>query len=305
MDKVVIGDDLGKKLGQELKMPFISFEDRIFNDGEVQPRLAKEEKTKEAILIIQKKQKENINSYLVKYLLLLRKIRDLSQKTIAIMPYLPYSRQDSVFREGEPLSSLYLAELIEKNTDVFLTCNMHEHRKKIRDLFKIPAYNVFLFEEMAEKFKEFSPSNTIVIGPDREAEAFVDNFCRNFPASKLIFEKHRNKETGKVNFIYPENTGDILKGKEVIIVDDIVSTGGTILETAKIIKQFQIKTINFAFVHSIFGDEVIDRLAIIGPKKIIFTNTLENLHYAVDIIKPLARYFLEHNLGGFIDFYEK
>ncbi|MFA5360379.1 MAG: ribose-phosphate diphosphokinase [Candidatus Paceibacterota bacterium] len=296
MDKVVIGDDLGEKLSQELNLPFISFEDRVFNDGEVQPRLVKEEKTKEAILIIQKKRKENINSYLVKYFLLLRKIRDFSQKTIAIMPYLPYSRQDSIFREGEPLSSLYLAELIEKNTDVFLTCNMHEHRKKIGDLFKIPAYNVFLFDNMAEKFKEFSPSRTIVIGPDEEANAFIDNFCRNFPASKLIFEKHRNRETGEISFIYPENTESTLKGKDVIIVDDIVSTGETILEAAKIIKQFQVKTINFAFIHSIFGDEVIDRLAVINPKKIIFTNTLESVHYAVDIIKPLAKYLLEYNL---------
>jgi len=103
------------------------------------------------------------------------------------MPYLPYARQDFIFREGEPLSSLYIAELIEKNADVFITCNMHEHRKKIGDLFKIPAYNVFLFQDLAEKFEDFSPSNSIVIGPDKESKAFVDDFCKKFPAEKNSF----------------------------------------------------------------------------------------------------------------------
>jgi ribose-phosphate pyrophosphokinase len=294
--KIVIGDELGERLSQELNLPFIDFEDKVFADGEVRPRLAKEEKADEAILIIQKKQGENINAYLIKYLLLLKKIRSFSQKTIALMPYLPYARQDSVFREGEPLSSLYIAELIERNADAFVTCNMHEHRKKIGDLFKIPAYNIFLFEDMVEKFKEFSPSTSVVVGPDKEANAFVDNFCKNFPASKLIFGKQRDRETGKVDFIYPQNAEKILEGKDVIIVDDIVSTGGTILEVAKIIKQFQIKTINFAFIHSIFGDEVINQLAVTGPKKIIFTNTLENVHYAFDIVKPLARHLLEKQM---------
>jgi len=296
MDKIVIGDDLGRALSQELNLPFIFIEDRVFADGELQPRLTKEEKITEAILIIQKKQEENINAYLIKYFLLLRKIRDLATKIIAIMPYFPYVRQDSVFREGEPLSSLYLAELIEKNADVFITCNMHEHRKKIGDLFKIPAHNIFLFEDMAEKFKEFSPADSVVVGPDKEAGAFIDNFCKNFPATKIIMQKERNVKTGKINFVYPKNIESILKDKDVIIVDDIVSTGKTILETAKIIKQFQIKTISFVFIHSVFGDEIIDQLAVMRPKKIIFTNTLECSHYAIDIAKLLAKNLLNQKI---------
>jgi ribose-phosphate pyrophosphokinase len=296
MEKLIIGDELGRALSQELNLPFISIEDRVFADGEIQPRLEKEEKAQEAILIIQKKQKENINAYLVKYLLLLRKIKELAEKTIAIMPYLPYARQDSVFREGEPLSSLYIAELIEKNADIFITCNMHEHRKKIGDLFKIPAYNIFVFEDMAEKFKDFSPSDSVVIGPDEEAKAFIDNFCKNFPASKIILQKNRDFKTGKVSFTYPKDVEEKIKNKDVIIVDDIISTGNTILETAQIIKQLQAKTISFVFVHSIFGDAAIDQLAIVNPKKIIFTNTLENSHHTIDIVKPLARNLLEKRI---------
>lgn len=289
MDKIIIGDDLGKTLSTELNLPFIPIEDRVFFDGELQPRLLKEEKTALAVLIIQKKQRENINAYLIKYLLLLRKIREIAEKTIAIMPYFPYARQDSVFRKGEPLSSLYVAELIEKNTDIFITCNMHEHRKKIGDLFKIPAYNIFLFKDLAEKFKDLSPENSVVIGPDEEAQAFVDDFCKNFSATKVILQKQRDIKTGKIRFVNLENMETILKNKDVIIVDDIISSGETILDTAEKIKQYSIKSISFAFIHSIFGDKVIEQLAVTYPQKIIFTNSLECSHYTVDIAKALVK----------------
>ena len=85
-------------------------------------------------------------------------------------------------------------------------------------------------------------------------------------------------------------------GKDVIIVDDIVSTGRTILQTAEITKGLKAKTISFAFIHSIFGDKAIEELSKINPKKIVFTNTLENSQSSVDITKELAECILENRL---------
>jgi len=65
MENLVIGDGLAKRLAQQLNLDFISIEDRVFPDGEVQPRLEKEKKANKAILIFQKKQNENINAYLI------------------------------------------------------------------------------------------------------------------------------------------------------------------------------------------------------------------------------------------------
>lgn len=294
MENLVIGDELAKRLAQQLNLDFVLIEDRIFPDGEVQPRLEKEKKVNKAILIFQKKQNENINAYLIKYFLLLRKIKELAQEIICVMPYFPYARQDSIFREGEPLSSIYISELIEKNADVFITCNMHEHRKKIGDLFKIPAHNVFLFQDLAKEFEDYNISNTIVIGPDKESKAFVDNFCKKFPAEKVVFEKTRDIKTGEISFSFDNNCD--FTNKDVIIVDDIVSTGRTILQAAEIAKELKAKTISFAFIHSIFGDNAIEQLNKINPKKIIFTNTLESSRFFLDIIKPIAKYLLENKL---------
>jgi len=287
MKSFIIGDNLAERLAQLLNLEAILIKERIFPDGELQPRLQKEKKTDQIILILQKRTKENINDYLLKYFVLARKAKDLAKKVVGIMPYLPYTRQDAVFQEGESLSALYVDELIEKNLDVFITCNMHEHRKRIKDLFKISAYNLFLFKDLAEKFQDFDSKETVVAGPDREAKTFVDDFCQNFPAQKLVFLKQRDAKTGKITFSYPEKD---LQGKEVIIVDDIVATGGTILEAAKIIQKLKAKTISFAFIHPIFGNQSVESLRKINPKRIITTNTIENSKYELDIVEPLARF---------------
>ncbi len=289
---VIIGDNFAEELAHQLNLEAILVEERIFFDGEIQPRLLQEKKAEQIILILQKKADQGINDYLIEYLLLARKAKDLAKKVLGIMPYLPYTRQDAIFEEGEPLSALYLAELIEQNLALFLTFNMHEHRKRIRDLFTIPAYNVSLFQDLAKKFQEFDPQQTIVLGPDREAKTFVDDFCSNFPAEKIIFLKQRNTKTGQITFSYPKLN---LKDKDVIIVDDLVSTGGTILAVAKIVKKFQARSISFAFVHPVLGDQSFEALKVVHPKKIITTNTISNSYFELDLIEPLAR-FLKQEL---------
>ena len=290
MKTIVIGDKLAEKLAQLLQLEAVLVEERIFPDGEIQPKLKKEIKAERIILLLQKRENENINDYLIKYFLLSRKAKDLASQVIGIMPYLPYARQDAIFQDGEPLSSLYLSELLAKNLDVFITCNMHEHRQRITDLFTIPAYNISLFNDLAAYFKELNPQNTVVIGPDREAKKFVDDFCQNFQAEKIILVKQRDAQTGKINFLERDFN---FQDKDIIIVDDMVATGGTIFEVAKMVKEAQAKSINFAFVHSIFGNVSIVSLEEIHPQRIVTTNTIENSKYQLDITGPLTEFLTQ------------
>lgn len=288
MKNFVIGDNIAYNLAKLLNWEYLKIEERIFPDGEVLPKIEKEEKINQAILVFNKKE-ENINSYLIKFFLLSRKLKEISQKVIGIMPYYPYARQDAVFFEGEPISSLYLAELIEKNLDVFVTCNLHEHRKKISELFKIPAYNLSLFDDLAMFFKDYKINQSVIVGPDREAKQFLDDFSKNFPAEKYVFLKQRNAETGEINFFEPEFD---FYNKEIIIVDDILSTGKTLVEVAKKVKEKGGKSISFAFVH-LLNKEGIELLKELGPKKIITTNTLDNNFYQLDIANSLASFLKE------------
>lgn len=290
---LIIGDKLGQKLAQKLNLEYVALENKIFPDGEIKPKLATEISAQTIILLLEKQTNENINDYLIRFLFVSRKLKELSQKVIGIMPYYPYARQDAVFLEGEPISSLYLAELLEKNLAAFVTCNLHEHRKTIQELFHIPAYNLSLFSALSKFFQDFEVKNTVVIGPDREAKTFVDDFCLNFPAEKIIFLKQRDAQTGKTTFSYPQLN---LQGKDVIIVDDLVASGGTISEVAQIVQKFQAQTISFAFIHALFGKKSIEMLESFNPLKIITTNTIANDYYKLDIVEPLAAFLQDKNL---------
>lgn len=294
MANYIVGDELAKKLALSLKWPYLAVQERLFLDGELQPKLTFEPKIKKAILLYQKKEGENINSYLVKYLFLARKLKDLAKEIIGIMPYFPYMRQDSIFREGEPLSALYLAELLSNYLDIFITVGAHEHRKHLYDLFKIPSYNISPYGVLSEPFKDILSkeikkdfNRIIVVGPDQEAANYVKDFCKAFPAQYVILQKQRNIKTGKIHFT--NTTNSLFKDKIVIIVDDMVSSGGTISDVGKLIKQKGASKIAFAFIHAVLGDKSICSLQNLKPFKIVTTNTLENSFYQIDITKLLTK----------------
>jgi len=291
MKDFVVGDNLAFELSKLLGFDYLKVEERIFSDGEVLPKLEKEPKINQAILIYQKKQLENINSYLIKYLFLSKKLKEISQKVIGVMPYYPYARQDAVFLEGEPVSSLYLAQILEKSLDIFITCNPHEHRQKLSNLFTIPAYNVSLFKEMSEFFNDFDLKKTVLVAPDREAKTFIDEFSQNFSSEKYVFLKQRNAQTGDIEFL--ESDFDF-RDKEAIIVDDVLSTGKTLLEIAQKVKNKGTKSVSFVFVH-LLNESAMDLIKSVSPKKIITTNTLENRYFKLNIVKPLTN-FLKENI---------
>ncbi len=291
MKDFVVGDNLAFELSKLLGFDYLKVEERIFSDGEVLPKLEKEPKINQAILIYQKKQLENINSYLIKYLFLSKKLKEISQKVIGVMPYYPYARQDAVFLEGEPVSSLYLAQILEKSLDIFITCNPHEHRQKLSDLFTIPAYNASLFKEMSEFFNDFDLKKTVLVAPDREAKTFIDEFSQNFSSEKYVFLKQRNAKTGEIEFL--ESDFDF-RDKEAIIVDDVLSTGKTLLEIAQKVKNKGTKSVSFAFVH-LLNESAMDLIKSVSPKKIITTNTLANRYFKLNIVKPLTN-FLKENI---------
>lgn len=288
----IIGDRLAQKLAQSLNLNFIFVKEITFPDGEVKPILEKEEFLDKGILFLQKKEKENINSYLIKLYLLLEKLSNLVKELILIIPYFPYARQDKIFQEGEPLSSLYIAKLLEKNVNQIITINYHQHRQKVENLFSKTIINLSAFPYFKKKFQEKNILKNVplIIGPDEESKNFVKDFIgeENYPY--YIFKKTRNIKTGKINFSFNwDDLKNLLKQhKEIYIIDDIISSAQTIIQLQKILLSLNknIK-INLVFVHPILGDQTIKTLKKAGFKKIYTTNTIENHYYFLDIVDPI------------------
>jgi len=283
----VVGDAFGKSIARKLKVGYSKVEYRTFPDGEIQPRVIKE-RSGNVILAIRKEKKENIDDYLIRFFLLANKLKDRRRKVIAVMPYLPYARQDKEFRKGEPRSAEYIAELIEKNADYFITINMHEHRTNVKKLFKISAVNLSVFEDLGKEFRKFGLNRPIAIGPDYESEKFAREFAMGYGkgCEYSFFGKERNVRTGKIKTKAKKEID--LAGKDVIITDDVAATGLTLLNAAKIARKKRAKSISLCFVHGLLVNGAIGNIRKIRPKVVISSNTLDNKFRKLDVGLKIA-----------------
>lgn len=291
---IIVGDDLAQKISSAIDAKFVAVEEKIFPDGEIKPRLkiSKEFKTKTAVLVLRKKEKEDINNYLAKFLLLGRKLKDCSKKVIGVMPYLPYARQDKVFWPGEPFSAGYWAEFLEKIFDIFITVNMHEHRRKINQIFSIPAYNLSIFQGVAEymsnQLSQAEKNKMTLIGPDKEAEHFVDDFRKGLALDFLILKKERSVRTGKVSFDLPKVD---LGGREALIVDDVASSAKTLIKAAELIKRKGASAISFVVCHGLFVEGAFNSLKKMRPRRFIVSNTIINSAANYDVTPLIVNFF--------------
>jgi ribose-phosphate pyrophosphokinase len=280
---VAVGDGLARALAKELKARHVAIEQRVFPDGEILPRLtAKPRGT--VILALSKARTESVNDYLLKFLLLANKLREVRGRLIGVLPYLPYARQDKAFRPGEPISSKYIAKLLSANLDHFITVSAHEHRQTVKELFKIPAENISGFRPLARAFMIRRP---YVVGPDIESLKYIREFASVLGCDFTCFRKARDIRTGEVRISAPAID---LAGRNVIIADDIVSSGRTLVQAAAIARRAGAKSIYFAFVHAVLAPGALARLRAAKPAKIVATSTIESPVSKVDISGEIADY---------------
>ncbi len=292
---VVIGESLAKKIAQILKIKYIPVINRTFPDSEVQPRLKSAITAPTVIVVIQKLENESINDYLLRLYLIIANIRPQAKKIIAVMPYLPYARQDKTFRKGEPLSFQLIADVISSNVDEFITIDPHEHRLLVKDVFKIPVKNLSVFTVLGRQFKE----EDMAIGPDKESRPFINKFTKENNLPSLIFDKVRNIKTGKVSFKLTANSNlrKIIANKKLILVDDVIASGRTILQLKDELIKNGAQSVSLAFVHNMAHEDTTKKMRKAGFKRIITTDTLPS-HFQQITVAPVIANFLKDYLNN-------
>jgi ribose-phosphate pyrophosphokinase len=200
-----------------------------------------------------------------------------AQSIRIISPYLPYLRHDIQFKEGEAVTALHFAKLLSTFASGMITFDPHLHRiRSLNDIYKVPVTVLSSAKPVAEWILS-NVTKPYLIGPDVESEQWVSSVAALCKASYLILEKDR-KGDDKVEVKIPELTtgGD----ETVIILDDIISTGESMLQVILHLQNAGVKKIVCIGIHALFAGNAYEKLLSSGAV-IVTCNTVRHPSNAI------------------------
>jgi ribose-phosphate pyrophosphokinase len=262
---------LAENISLELKVPLIKAQFKRFPDGEFYFRLL-EDVEGEDVLLVQSLPPPQ-DQHIVELIYMLETCRELEAGSIIVYaPYLAYSRQDQRYLPGEAVSSKILAEAIQRaGASELYTVDIHN--LKVLNYYRIPAYNLTAAEEIMRYFLSKGVEKPLVIAPDDEEDALK----RAEAAAKVAgtdydwLEKKRDRYTGEI--ATAEKALNV-SGRDVVIIDDIISTGGTAANAAKILKKQGARRVYVGVTHALLAENALERLKDAGIEEVVGTDSV-------------------------------
>ncbi len=266
---------LAGRVSDALKSTLLICEFKRFPDGELYTRIL-DELAGESVTIIQ----STVNdSDFVSLLQLIDACSEASRIDVVI-PYMGYARQDKQFKRGEPISARAMAGAIQ--ADNVFTVNIHN--ESILDYFDARASNLDATPMIGEYIKNMEFKNPLIVAPDDGAIALARNASKDLGIDYDFLEKTRL--SGESVTIQPKNIA--VKGRDVIIIDDIISTGGTMAETISLLKKQGAHEVFVACVHPVLSNNAVLKLFKAGVKGIIATDTIDKGVSVVSVAPVIA-----------------
>ncbi len=211
--------------------------------------------------------------------------RDLGAKRVTLVaPYLAYMREDKRFHKGECVSAKVLGALLSAAFDSIVTIDPHLHRfKSLREVFSVPSKRLSSVPLIADFIRKKYPSSMLV-GPDEESEQWVSNVASLAGLDHDVLKKTRYSSTRvRVSF----KSSHDFNGRTAVIVDDIISTGHTVLETVKHLKRAKAGKIVCVAVHGLFTLDSYSKLKREGVE-VHTTNTVPHETNRIDVSGLIA-----------------
>ena len=277
------GTHLGSSIAKILRCNHSKLFFKKFPDDEVYTRFNADLLNKQVVLV--QSFYKNINDCIIEVIFASKTAKELGAKKIVLVaPYFPYLRQDKRFHKGEAISQKIIAGLIDKYFDGVYIMDPHLHREnRLEHLFKIKAKRLTANALIADYIKK-KIKNPAIIGPDEESYKWAQNVGEILGVESRILGKKRYSSYHVEIML---NKKIKLSNKNVVIVDDIVSTGNTILETVKVLKKLGATNIYCICVHGIFVNDALKKLQKAGIN-IISTNTIPSKVAKIDVSKVIA-----------------
>lgn len=202
-----------------------------------------------------------------------------------VAPYLAYLRQDRLFQDGEALTSLYFARLISNAFDWLITVDPHLHRyHALTDVYTVPAEALAAAPTVADWIRA-NVAAPLLIGPDAESAQWVEAVARHAQAPCIVLRKVRRGDRD-VEVTVPDT--ERWRAHTPVLVDDIISTARTMIETAGHLKHAGLAPPVCVGVHAVFAGDAHDALLASGAARIVTCNTIAHRTNAIDVSSVLA-----------------
>lgn len=283
--------ELGEKVASELGVKYSKVECSKFPDGELYVRLMDE--PEEPVVVFQSGYPKQ-NDALIELILTLDALHEHGANATVVLPYYPYARQDKIFRKGEALSARAIGRMLAKYyVEQIITVDAHFYRRS--GWFR--EYGVKIWNVSASKYMLASVLRIthvkwpVVVAPDFGAIPMV----QEFNAKVMVFRKRRAD--------YAKNGGEIfrevekmeseveigLEGKDVIVLDDMISTGGTMARAIMEVRKRGAKRVYAVATHGLFVKNAAQRIRSAGATDIFVSDTIKSEYSRVSVAPLLAK----------------
>jgi ribose-phosphate pyrophosphokinase len=277
-------EDLAKKLAKKLKADFISSDLRIFPDGE--SKITINAKPKRGKIIIVNSTYPPVDSNLIQTLSLISKARQYSSDVVSVIPYLGYARQDREFLPGEIVTLSVIAKLLKASgAGKVIVVDIHSQMGMTH--FDIPVRNISAVQELVNHFKKLNLKDPLVVSPDLGGATRAEEFAKLYGTDFIALKKQRDRKTGRVEIMTLNLDG--VKGRDLVLVDDMISTGGSIVKATEFLRKQKCRRVYVACTHALLIDNAEKKIRKAGISGIISTNTIPGNTSIVDVSGIIAK----------------
>ncbi len=260
--------DLAKKICQHLKVPLSQAMVTRFSEGEIRAKINENVRGKDVFII--QPTCPPVNENMMELLILIDALKRASAKRItAVVPYYGYARQDRKDQPRVPITAKLVANLITvSGANRLLTMDLHAGQ--IQGFFDIPVDHLFAVNTFVDYFKTLKLKDFVLVSPDVGGIKMARAYAKRFGVPLAVVDKRRiSPEKAEAMNIMGE-----VKNKNVIIVDDLVATAGSLVEAAAALSKAGAKTIYAAITHPVLSGPAISRIASSCLKQLVVCDTI-------------------------------
>ena len=254
-----------------LRAAHVKVDTRVFPDGEA--KITLDSRPEEGVpAAVVHSISPPADSNLVRALSMVREARRFTGDVTAVVPYMGYARQDQAFLDGEVVTMDVVAGLLE-SAGASRVVVVDIHSEKALSHFSVPAVNISAVPELADHFAGLDLPDPLVVSPDIGGVKRARGFAGRIGAGCAVLQKERNRHTGEVRIV-GSDLGETT-GRDIVLVDDMISTGGSIVKAAEFLRERGCGRVFAACTHALLVGGAGAKISEAGVARIVGTNTID------------------------------